>query len=142
MPVLTVHIDHGTFKIAKTDDPALVDVEVVAIVDGRPTGSSRPFLEREIIRFVGDAREYSALMMAKRALEDHFAHRINTSNLSSLHQAMAMWDAIKSETEHRLQAAQRVLYGGPTQATSASAFSSPIDTLPSSITAPPSQLPN
>lgn len=57
MSVLTIHLTDGVCRAARTDDPGLVGIEVITIIDGTPASCLRPELEDAILAFVGAARE-------------------------------------------------------------------------------------
>ena len=119
MAVLSVHIDDGICRAVKTDDVRLANVEVVTVIDGEPMSSRRPALELEIIRFVGNARERSAIQIAIDAF-DRLAERLrDLAAPISLGEATAMWEIAKTQTDRELAAAQDVLNtGGATAAAS------------------------
>jgi type II secretory pathway predicted ATPase ExeA len=112
MSVLTIHIDDGVFRSARSDDISLANLEVVTVVDGKPAASVQPLIEREIVRFVGEAREQTAMQMAMQALARLAERKLDARRFSSFDEMVAVWENAKSETDRQIEAARRLIYNG------------------------------
>lgn len=110
MSVLSLHIEDGVLEAVKTNDEALVGLEVIAVIEGSPVRSVRVSLEVEIIRYVGQAREKSAIDLAERAFAQLLAHCQGRS-FESFDEAAAAWGAAKSEMDRRIGLAWGLVYG-------------------------------
>lgn len=114
MAVISVHIDKGICRVVKTDDPNLASVEVVTVVDGEAMSSRRPAFEMEILRFVGTARERSAVQIAIDAFARLATRLCDRSAPVSIDEALALWSFAKAETDRELAEAQGLVYTGGT----------------------------
>ena len=112
MSVLTIHIDDGVFRAARSDDIALASLEVVTVVDGKPTASVQPMIEREIMKFVGEAREQSAMQIAAQALARLAERQLHARRFSSFDEMVAAWEMTRAETDRQIEAARRLIYSG------------------------------
>lgn len=112
MSVLTIHIDEGVFRSAKSDDISLANLEVVTVVDGKPAISVQPMIEREIVKYVGEAREQTAMQMAAHALARLAAHKLDARRFISFDEMVAAWEMTRTETDRQIEAARRLIYGG------------------------------
>lgn len=112
MSVLTIHIDDGLFQSARSDDVALANLEVVTVVDGKPTASVQPMIEREIVKYVGEAREQSAMQIAVQALIRLAEKQLHARRFSSFEEMIAAWEMTRAETDRQMEAARRLIYSG------------------------------
>jgi hypothetical protein len=112
MSVLTIHIDDGVFRSARSDDISLANLEVVSVVDGKPTASVQPLIEREIVRYVGEAREQTAMQMVMQALARLAERQLDARRFSSFDEVAAAWEIARAETDRQIEAARRLIYSG------------------------------
>jgi hypothetical protein len=112
MSVLTIHIDDGVFRSARSDDISLANLEVVTVVNGKPAASVQPLIEREIVRYVGEAREQTAMQIAAQALAGLADGRLDPRRFSSFDEMAAAWERARSETDRQIEAARRLIYSG------------------------------
>lgn len=112
MSVLTIHIDDGLFRSARSDDISLANLEVVTVVDGKPAASVQPLIEREIVRYVGEAREHTAMQMLAHALSRLADRKLDARRFTTFDEMVAAWEIARSETDRQVEAARRLIYGG------------------------------
>ena len=112
MSVLTIHIDDGVFRAARSDDIALASLEVVTVVDGKPTASVQPMIEREIMKFVGEAREQSAMQIAAQALARLAGRQSAARHFYSFGGMDDPWKMTRAGTEHQFGGFLRLIYSG------------------------------
>lgn len=119
MSIITVHVTGGIYRFARTDDPTLTSVEVIAVVDGAPVSCLRPAFEDAIIRFVGEARERQAVQLAETALQALKEQIGPIGAFANFDTAEAEWHAVRTEADRSFAAARRLLYEGPPASTPA-----------------------
>lgn len=108
--MLSLHIDNGVLQSVKTNDAALSSLEIIEVIGNVAVRSLRPSLEDEIIRYVGQARERSAVAIATRAFAE-LIKQCNGRSFESFDEAAAIWTIVKSDMDGQIESAFRLIYG-------------------------------